>query len=139
IYYAPDGLMGEVRAYRAGGTVVWRAVARDCVANQMVDTPDGGYSLEPSPTGVRSLQALELVRGRGVLGQYRYLPPADLQAREPARVYVTALLAREGSVVASAGEHWPIVGALHDEMLAGISHLPYPQVSLFRLRGGERP
>lgn len=139
IYYAPDGLMGEVRAYRADGTVAWRAVARDFVTNQMVDTPDGGYSVAPSPTGVHSLQALEVVPGRGVLVQYSYLTQEELKAREPARVYVTALLSRDGSVVASAGEHWPIVGALHDEMLAGISHLPYPQVSLFRLRGGERP
>lgn len=135
IYVAPRSLMGEVRAYRPDGTLVWRARAPDFVANQVVETPDG-YTLELSPTGVHALHTLVSLPGRGVLVQYSFRSQEELRAREPARADITAILSQTDGSAVVVGDSWPLIGAVKGNIAAAIRHLPFPQVSLLRLPDG---
>jgi hypothetical protein len=82
VFYAPGGVIGEVRAYRTDGSLVWRTAVAGYRVNRIVDER-GGTRVDVSLEGVHSIHALTLVPGRGLLVQVAFRTLEALRDRVP--------------------------------------------------------
>jgi hypothetical protein len=74
VFYTPSNAMGigEVRAYRADGTLVWRTALTDYHVSRIEDYGNGGVRFSAGPDGSHSVLAFVLLPGRGLLVQVAF-------------------------------------------------------------------
>ena len=83
VLYAPGSAIGEVRAYRPDGALVWRTAVTGYRVNRIEDYGRGGSRVSPGPDGVHSLHAFVLLPGRGLLVQVAFRTEEALRSRIP--------------------------------------------------------
>lgn len=79
ILYAPYDVVGEVRAYRADGTAVWRTLLTGYKVNRIEDY-QGGVRVSGAE-GVHSVHTFTLLPGRGLLVQVAFQSEQALRDR----------------------------------------------------------
>jgi hypothetical protein len=92
VLYAPGGVIGEVRAYRTDGTLVWRTAMTGYRVNRIEDYGDGGSRVTRGPDGVHSVHAFVLLPGRGLLVQLAFRTEEALRDKIEFTTLLTFLL-----------------------------------------------
>lgn len=83
VLYAPGGVIGEVRAYRTDGTLVWRTALTGYHISRIEDYGSGGARVSRGPDGVHSVHAFVLLTGRGLLVQVAFRTEQALRDQIP--------------------------------------------------------
>ena len=82
VLYAPHSAIGEVRAYRPDGALVWRTAVTGYKVNRIEDYGRGGVRVSGAQ-GVHSVHAFVLVPGRGLLVQVAFRTEEALRNQVP--------------------------------------------------------
>ena len=83
VLYAPGFAIGEVRAYRADGALVWRTALTDYHVSRIEDYGNGGVRFSRGPDGMHSVHALALLSGWGLLVQVAFRTEDAVRDRIP--------------------------------------------------------
>lgn len=83
VLYAPSGVIGEVWAYRADGSLACRTTMAGYRVNRIEDPGNGGMQVTLSRDGIHSVHVFELVPGRGLLVQIAFRTREALQHQVP--------------------------------------------------------
>jgi hypothetical protein len=135
VLYAPGGAIGEVRAYRTDGTLVWRTTVTDYRINRIVDER-GGTGVHVSPDGVHSIHALTLLPGRGLLVQVAFRTPEALRVQVPFTTLHSFLLDPSIGRPVPLGTVLPPIFAARAGDVALAFNDPFPR---FEVRGVQVP
>lgn len=92
VLYAPGSAIGEVRAYRADGVLVWRTALTDYHVNRIEDYGNGGARYSPGPDGAHSVHSFVLLPGRGLLVQVAFRTDEAQRSRIPFTILHSFLL-----------------------------------------------
>lgn len=133
IIHASQAALGEVRAYRRDGRVVWRTVIDGVSSNIISDSDGGSVTVQRSPNGAHSLVSLNLVPGVGVVMQYGFRTPAQMAARETGAL-LTIVLDAETGVGGLTSTPWPRVGAVSGNRILALFEDPAPRIEIRELR-----
>ena len=135
IYFMAGTLLGDVRAFRPTGELVWRVRVTDFLTNQVIDQ-GGGLAVQRSPKGAHSAGALTLT-SRGVVAQFLFNSIDEMKAREaPTRVHSFLIDPSTGKAT-SLGTQLPlIVGRRGDLLLEQVEDL-VPQLTVRRYTVGR--
>lgn len=132
--FGPSSVLGELRAYKLDGTLVWRTAVRDYLRNTFTDTAGEGWTITSSEAGIHELSGLVVIAGLGIVAQYGHLTSEELRARQGPKVVQTVLLKPSSGEWISSDSAWPIVGAVADGLALVTLGEPWPQVQLRGLR-----
>jgi len=83
VFYTPGSAIGEVRAYRADGALVWRTALTDYHVERIEDYGNNGARYSAGPDGVHSVHAFVLLPGRGLLAQVAFRTEEAMRSRIP--------------------------------------------------------
>lgn len=129
IYYMAGALVGDVRAFRPTGEELWRVHVGDYRTNRVLEQ-SGGYSVEPSPTGVHMAGNVVALADRGVLAQWMLLSRAQREARElPTEVHSVLIDAASGRP-SYLGTGLPLVKDARRDLALGFFAEPVPRMEV---------
>ena len=77
VIYAPESVLGEVRAYRLDGTPAWRVTIEPYLTNVIEENAGGGHTVSGSEYGIHKLIGFTLVPGHGLVVQVGHLELKD--------------------------------------------------------------
>jgi hypothetical protein len=77
VIYAPESVLGEVRAYRLDGTPAWRATVEPYLTNVIEENSGGGHTVSGSEYGIHKLIGFTLVPDHGLVVQIGHLELKD--------------------------------------------------------------
>lgn len=130
VVFASTAALGEIRAYRRDGRLVWRTVIEGLRSNVIKDLEGGGYSVEGSPDGAHALLSLNLLPGVGLILQYGFRSLEAMAAMDPVGEVITMVLdARTGAATVSATP-WPRIAALSGRRVLAVYEDPAPRIEI---------
>jgi hypothetical protein len=138
VFYTPSNAMGigEVRAYRADGTLVWRTTLTDFHVSRIEDYGNGGVRFSAGPDGSHSVLAFVLLPGRGLLVQVAFRTPEALRDQVPFTTLHSFLLDPATGRPLPLGTVLPPIFAARAGDAALAFNDPFPR---FEVRGVQGP
>ena len=136
VLYAPRFAIGEVRAYRADGTLVWRTTLTDFHVSRIEDYGNGGVRFSPGPDGMHSVHAFVLVPGRGLLVQVAFRTEEAVRDQIPFTTLHSFLLDPATGRPMPLGTVLPPIFASRAGDVALAFNDPFPR---FEVRGVQGP
>lgn len=133
VFYVPGGAIGEVRAYRLDGSLVWRTVLSGYRVNRIEDYR-GGIRIATNQAGVNFVRALTLLPGRGLLVQIAYRSAQALREGVDYTSLTSVLLDHVTGRPSALGTSLPpIVAATRGEVVLGYDD-PAPRFEVRAIR-----
>lgn len=137
VYFMAGGLIGEVRAFRLTGELVWRVQVTDCRTNVVTDLPDG-LRVEGSPLGAHAAVGLVLGDGNELFAMWTLVTSEQMQRKEsPTRTQRVLIEPSSGRAV-SLGGHAGVVSDVRGPIRLELSEDPFPSISVFRTSTSRR-
>lgn len=133
IIYAAGAALGEVRAYRRDGQVVWRVAIEDLRTNIISETADG-YTVQGSPNGAHALVSLNVVPHIGVVVQYGFRSLRDMEAKAPPSSFVTIVIDPRTGTAAVSPSNLPRLGSVSGNWAVVFYEDPAPRLEVRELR-----
>jgi hypothetical protein len=134
VLHTPRIGVGEVRAYRTNGSLVWRTLLTGYRVSRIEDGPGGSVRASPSPNGVHSLQGMTLLPGTGLLLQLAFRSPQALSDRTPFTTLHSFLLDSRTGRLSPLGTTLPPILAAGAEEVALVFEDPVPRFEVRMLR-----
>lgn len=138
VFYSPRSAIGEVRAYRLDGSLVWRTAITGYRVNRIEDYR-GGYRVTATPDGVNSLHQLTLLPGRGLLVQVAFRTRAALREAAAFTTLSSFLLDPATGRPLPLGTALPPILAASPREVALAFDDPVPRFEVRALRAPEVP
>jgi len=137
VYFMAGGGLGEVRAFRLTGELVWRVQVSDYRTNVVTDLPDG-LRVEGGPLGAHAAVGLTLVEGKDLLAMWTFVSPEQMKRKEsPTRTQRVLIEPSSGKAV-SLGGHSGVVSDIRGPIRLELSNDPFPSVVVFRMSTARR-
>lgn len=131
VYFMSGSLLGEVRAYRLSGELVWRVRVSDYRVNIVTDK-SGGMEVAMSPLGVNGGVGFALIEGKGLFAMWTFRSPAQIEAKEgPTITHVVRIDPATGSAT-SLGQHPMVISDVRGTAQLQLSEEPFPRVEVRR-------
>lgn len=137
VYFMPGGGLGEVRAFRLTGELVWRIRVSDYRTNVVTDLPDG-LRVEESPLGAHTALGLMLVDGNELCAVWTLVPADKMEPKaSPARTQRVLIEPSSGKAV-SLGRQPGRVSDIRGPIRLEVSNDPFPSIAVFRTSASRR-
>ena len=133
IFYAPEGVLGEVRAYRLDGTPVWRVTIEPYLSNEIEENEGGGHTVSVSAHGIHRLIGFILIPGYGLAVQIGYVSREDNVAGARFTTLETFLLDPRTGSGGSIGTRIPPLAAGNERAVISSVEDPSPRLNRFVL------
>lgn len=137
VVFASNASLGELRAYRPDGRIVWRTRVEGTRSNAITETSNGGYGVEASPSGAHELISLNVVMGCPIIVQYVFRTKSQLAARERGGDIITLVVDPKSGAPAVSSSSWPRIAALTRGRAYVVVEDPAPRVEVRRLTCGR--
>jgi hypothetical protein len=134
IFYAPESVLGEVRAYQLDGTPAWRVTIEPYLTNVIEENEGGGHTVSGSADGIHRLTGLTLIPGHGLAVQIGYLTLADNVAGASYTTLETFLLDPRTGRGESIGTRIPPLAAASGRRVLSSLEDPVPQLNVLEVR-----
>ena len=134
IFYAPQGVLGEVRAYRLDGTPVWRVTIEPYLTNEIEENEGGGHTVSGSAHGIHRLIGFILIPRHGLAVQIGYLSRDDNVAGARFTTLETFLLDPGTGRGGSIGTEMPPLAAGNDRAVISTVEDPAPRLNILGVK-----
>lgn len=132
IYFMAGGVIGDIRAFRPTGELVWRVQVSDFRSNVVTDQPDG-MTVTRNPRGAHAGVGLFLVEGEGLLAMWTLSSPDQMKAKAaPLQTQVVRIDPTTGRAT-SRGLAPAVVLDVRGAVRLEMSDDPYPRVDVRRV------
>lgn len=132
VLYMAGSLLGEVRAYRTSGELVWRVRVPEYRTNIIHDVANG-FQMERSPVGVDADASLVRVTESGVLAQWTFRSVADVEAKAAASQVNSVWIDVTTGTASYLGSAIPRIAATRSGTALVLSPEPIPQLMVHSL------
>ncbi len=139
IYFMGGGVLGEVRAFRPTGELMWRVQVTDFLSNIVTDLPDG-MAVAGNPLGAHAGVGLALVDGDALLAMWTFSSPEEMRSKTaPSATQVVRIDPATGKAT-SLGREADVVLDRRGPLWLAMSEEPFPRVDVRRgtLRAATR-
>lgn len=132
VHFIAGSVIGDVRAYRTTGALVWRVQVTDFRNNIITDTPDG-LRVSGSPGGAHSPTSLTLEDQGGLVAVWTLIRPEEMKARiGPQESHLVRIDPTSGTAT-SLGMVPANVRDVRGSLRLESSEDPYPRVEVRRV------
>jgi hypothetical protein len=137
ICYMPASLLGEVRAFRSTGELLWRVRVTDFLSNRVTEEPGGGMGVQRSPNGAHAAGGMLDIAPVGLIAQWTFMTPEQMKAKEAATQVHSVLIDPVTGKATSLGIGLPLLRSRRGDLVLEQTDDPIPQIIVRRYTAGR--
>ena len=132
IYYMAGGVLGEVRAFRATGELLWRVRVTDFLVNRVTEEPNGAVSVLRSPAGAHGAGGMLDLTPAGLIAQWTFLTLEQMKAKEAPTQVHSVLIDPVTGTATPLGTSLPLLRNRRGDLVLEQTDDPIPQIIVRR-------